>query len=320
MAIPAEESRALEQVSQNAAELTAQYLKDTSNRAARLKARTAAKNLLIELQDGDDAFFYRMEQMASATVLRFLLAIGAVEAVPLSGSISAVDLASTLRCEQTFIVRLMRIVVATGVFAEVSQDTYAHTKHSVNLLDPGYSYFYELMMDDFYAGGCFPGLGEYFAGHEKKSPNDPKHNVYSYTQGMDGRDWHEVIARTPEKLRRFNVAFTGRWATVPVFGMYPFAKAAAMTDDAEKTDRVLMVDVGGAIGGSMKEIREACPDLSGKMMIVQDQEKVIKGIPEGFLPPDIVPMAYDFWTPQPVKGAKFYYLRSVSQGKVSEAR
>lgn len=166
------------------------------------------------------------------------------------------------------------------------------------------------MMDDFYARGCFPALSEYFALRERKCPSDPKRNVYTYSQGMDGRDWHEVFARTPELLRRVNVAFSGRWASVPVLGAYPFEGLVDMGfegGDGEE-GRVLMVDVGGAVGGSMKELREAVPGLKG-VIVLQDQESVIGSIPEGFLSGDVVPMVHDFFTPQPVKGAKVYYMR-----------
>jgi hypothetical protein len=282
---------------------TAAYLKDTSNQEARIKARTAAYNLLLELQDGTDSFLHRMEELSAANVLRFLISLDVPKNIPMTGSITADDLASKIGCQKDFLVRLMRVTVATGIFDELEPDTYAHTKRSQEYLDPSFHYFYDIMMGDFLAGGCFSRLGEYYATHEEKSPDDPKHNPYSWSQRMEGHDWHEVFTRTPEMLHRASVAFSGKWQSMPVAGIYPFERLAS--NDPERT---LIVDVGGAFGASMKELKQAHPELKGKI-IVQDQEVVIEAIPKGFLPAEIEAQAHDFWTPQPVKHAKAYYMR-----------
>ena len=39
----------------------------------------------------------------------------------------------------------MRMLVADGILDEPERDEYAHTIRSVNLLDPGNAYFYEVM-------------------------------------------------------------------------------------------------------------------------------------------------------------------------------
>lgn len=95
---------------------------------------------------------------------------------------------------------------------------------------------------------------------------------------------------------------------MPVCGIYPFENLAAETQAS--ADRTFIVDVGGAVGGSMKELKQAHPELRGKF-VVQDLPRVIDAIPENFLPSDIEPMVADFWQPQPVKNAKVYYLRLV---------
>ena len=278
MSLSGQDYEALLRTAQASTDLTREYMTDTSNNSARIKALTAVKNLLFELQNGDDAFFYRMEQVAAAVVLHFLIKLGALEAIPIEGSIAASDLGAKLECDASFIIRLMRLCVAAGTFEEIEQDVYAHTKRSRNLLDPGYWEFFSIMMDDFYASGCFPRLSEYFSQHPKRSPDDPRHNVYTHTQDMDGRDWHEVFARTPERLQSVNIAFSGRWSHVPVFGAYPFERLGDAAREDEGTGRTLIVDVGGAIGGSMKELKESLPELESHQskIVVQDQESVIR--------------------------------------------
>lgn len=90
------------------------------------------------------------------------------------------------------------------------------------------------------------------------------------------------------------------------------------------SEKPVFVDVGGGTGQQCVAIKEKFPDLPGKV-ILQDLPAVVAGakLPEG-----MEAMAYDFFTPQPVKGnrksqshfcsfsnikigAKYYYLRAI---------
>ncbi|KAF2878030.1 O-methyltransferase-domain-containing protein [Massariosphaeria phaeospora] len=72
-------------------------------------------------------------------------------------------------------------------------------------------------------------------------------------------------------------------------------------------DQPVFVDVGGGTGQQCTTIKEKCPNLPGRV-ILQDLPAVIA---EAKVPDDIETMAYDFFTPQPIKGAKYYYLRAI---------
>ena len=105
----------------------------------------------------------------------------------------------------------------------------------------------------------------------------------------------------------------GRWSTVPATGINPFEKElASLLQVAVEQARIFIVDVGGSQGGTMKEIREAYPQLKGTI-VVQDKAGVVDNIPPDYLPPeiDIEARVHDFWTPQPVRDACMYYLRRI---------
>lgn len=56
--------------------------------------------------------------------------------------------------------------------------------------------------------------------------------------------------------------------TVPASGIYPFdTQLADRSKRVEEDNGVLIVDVGGAQGGSMKEVREAHPGLKGRIVV-----------------------------------------------------
>lgn len=82
-------------------------------------------------------------------------------------------------------------------------------------------------------------------------------------------------------------------------------------DGNRKSNQVLFVDVGGGIGYQSQALRSWLPlPLSDDIKIIfQDLPSVISMAK--FSVSGIQGMAHDFFTPQPVKEARFYYLRNV---------
>lgn len=73
-------------------------------------------------------------------------------------------------------------------------------------------------------------------------------------------------------------------------------------------DQPLFVDVGGGVGHQSAALRDELPEGVKNAIIVQDQESVISQA----TPKDgIQHMVHDFWTEQPVKGARMYYMRNI---------
>lgn len=77
--------------------------------------------------------------------------------------------------------------------------------------------------------------------------------------------------------------------------------------ECDGKDRPLLVDIGGGRGQQAGLFKRRYPRLTGRI-IVQDEAEVIKNAPaiEG-----VEFMVHDFFQPQPIQGARFYYLRFV---------
>lgn len=67
------------------------------------------------------------------------------------------------------------------------------------------------------------------------------------------------------------------------------------------------MDIGGSTGGDIKKFQARFPSI-GKL-VFQDLPTVVSDVKD--LPAGITAQAYDMFTPQPVKGAKAYYMRTV---------
>ena len=88
-------------------------------------------------------------------------------------------------------------------------------------------------------------------------------------------------------------------------GFYPVVERLGGVD----ADEVLLVDMGGATGHDLADFRSKHPNLTGRL-ILQDRIGNISSIKPGERP-GIECEVHDFFTPQPVRGAKAYYMHSV---------
>lgn len=74
-------------------------------------------------------------------------------------------------------------------------------------------------------------------------------------------------------------------------------------------DTVLFVDIGSGLGSQSILVRDRFPHLKGRV-IFQDQKQVIDAW-QANAKLGIESQVYDFSTPQPVKGARAYYMRNI---------
>ncbi|KAL1867741.1 hypothetical protein VTK73DRAFT_4026 [Phialemonium thermophilum] len=126
----------------------------------------------------------------------------------------------------------------------------------------------------------------------------------------------------PAQFAAFNEYTVQNRQGMPTFlDVYPVRQRAAAGLDA---NRALFVDVGGGRGRQAIAFRERYPDLPG-VVVVQDlpatadqaattalQNRMRHGpSASANSAPAVQVVAHDFFEPQPVRGAKFYYLRNV---------
>ena len=149
-------------------------------------------------------------------------------------------------------------------------------------------------------------LPEYFqqaAGY--KNPSDINSGPFQFAFNYKGTyfDWLKSI---PEQQETFNrmMAITRIDRGEEWFDFFPIQERFGSTSP----DAPLLVDIGGGLGHDLAAFHARFPSLPGKL-ILQDQPSVINDIKE--LDSSITRSIYDFFTPQPVKGAKAYYLRTV---------
>lgn len=128
--------------------------------------------------------------------------------------------------------------------------------------------------------------------------------VFQYTHNTTERqfDWFD---HHPDKLAYFNdFMATRRKPAVSWLSVYPVEEETKSLSDPS---RALYVNMGGGVGHQCAEFKASFPHVPGRV-ILQDLPHTIE---TALQTQGVENMAHDFFTPQPVKGAKFYFTRGV---------
>ncbi|KAI1339295.1 S-adenosyl-L-methionine-dependent methyltransferase [Xylariaceae sp. FL0016] len=197
--------------------------------------------------------------------------------------------------------RLLVYLATTGAIEETGKDLFAANNVTKNLAqgvaEAGISHHFET---------CAPLYQTMPAFLRKTGCRDPVDS--SHTVWQDAMNTSESpfswFASHPENHAFFDKYMALRrdsstsWLTV-----YPVEQEAQDWDAAKP----LLVNIGGGVGHQCADFVKTFPDLPGRI-ILQD----LPGSIERALPtPKVENMALDFFEPQPIQGAKFYFARHV---------
>ena len=152
-----------------------------------------------------------------------------------------------------------------------------------------------------------PKLADYLGSIDFRNPVDAQKSLFHYANQTD-MGLFEWLQTQPDQLAIFSAAMKAstklrRHSTMAtISSQYPVKSPAVMTNGtpgSHEEEKVLLVDVGGGRGQIIQDVRLQRPELKGRM-IVQDlsQEIVGREAVNG-----VEAMSYDFFTPQPIKGA-----------------
>ncbi|KAI1114290.1 S-adenosyl-L-methionine-dependent methyltransferase [Nemania sp. NC0429] len=145
----------------------------------------------------------------------------------------------------------------------------------------------------------------------------------SYANVIDGANcpWHlgrhtdkqafEWVKERPDILGHFTMWMANQRDGLPMFlDVINFEQEFCGEGVTGSTP--IFVDVGGALGHQCIALRQKYPGLVGRI-ILQDREEVIQQARERPIPgfEGIETQPYDFFTPQPIKGARAYYMRNI---------
>ncbi|KAG8167505.1 hypothetical protein KVR01_003194 [Diaporthe batatas] len=125
---------------------------------------------------------------------------------------------------------------------------------------------------------CFFKLPRYLEQTGYKNPVDPNDGVFQYAKDCRGKDMFHFYQENRVEGESFN-----------------------------QPDQPLLVDVGGNIGHDLDRFYQAHPETASRLYL----EDLAEVVSLSKCPDPVNKIGYDFFTPQPIKGARAYYMHGV---------
>ncbi|KAL8929576.1 MAG: hypothetical protein Q9208_001245 [Pyrenodesmia sp. 3 TL-2023] len=218
--------------------------------------------------------------------------------------ISTDDLAKETKTDTKLLGRLLRFAASIGLIKQSSEDTWTASRLTHSMVAPSS----EADLEEAFTAALplWVDLPRFLAQTSYQNPTDSHNTVHQLTWNtpLDLFDWMKEHPEHYAVLNKFMAAHRMAKTGVQVF---PFEDKVPSLFKTESPDSLLFVDVGGGRGQMCRAFRAKYPDLPGRV-IYQDLPLTIADAPSGA---GTEAMAHDFFNPQPIRGAKIYYLRHV---------
>ncbi|KAL4872413.1 hypothetical protein BDV12DRAFT_193506 [Aspergillus spectabilis] len=154
-------------------------------------------------------------------------------------------------------------------------------------------------------------LHAYFEKTSYENPDDAYNGPLQFA--LDTKDHYFAwLNKDLEVQSAFNTVMGfGRRMRNNWFEMYPVMERLSLAASTSSgiTERVLIVDIGGNRGHELAALKAHFPPLQGRL-VLEDLPSVIDNITES-LDENIRILKYSMFDPQPIQGAKAYYMRTV---------
>ena len=219
----------------------------------------------------------------------------------LSSPKTAIEIAASCGASLPLVERLLRHLAATSVIAENGRQSYSSTALSSSLCEPRYCAAFTL--SDGLTGPVLAQLPSYLASTGYRDPRSQDTTPFQFAFQTKMSPWAWASTK-PEIARAFVLHMSGYRGERPSWmdaGFYPLEERL-ISGCRDRKEDVLLVDVGGGLGHDLQELRDKCSSLiGGRRMILQELlEQTVRGATVSR--PWLEGMAYNFFTPQPIKG------------------
>lgn len=200
--------------------------------------------------------------------------------------------------------RILRYLASVGMVTEAGPDSFTANALTKTLAQPGYRGGIYHFFDN--CGPVFQTLPAFLAENKYQDVTDAAHTAFqkAFPTELPAFMW---LPTQPERFGPLQQVMTVQGAVgVPWFTVFPFERELAGFDGQH-----VLVDVGGGFGHQCAALLSAFPQLKGKL-VLQDLPQALAHLPPGMaIPEGIEAVGHDFFQEQPIKGARFYYLRQV---------
>ncbi|CAG8881494.1 unnamed protein product [Penicillium salamii] len=218
------------------------------------------------------------------------------------GPLSVAEIADRVGAAPTLTGRILRYLNSVGVISETSKDHFEANNITLSLSDPGFEVLFTTS-HSMNVGPIAMALPEFLAKHKYQDITSPTATAFglAYNTELPAFIW---LQSEPERFSHFN-----RYMQAEETGLQPWLETYPIEEKSLnlEPEQIFFVDVGGGIGHQAVGVKKWMPQIVNQI-IVQDQEVVV---PHAIQQNGVKAMAHDFFQPQPIQGARIYYMRRI---------
>ncbi|KAI0450467.1 putative O-methyltransferase [Xylaria acuta] len=284
---------------------------DSSGRGDRVMVAEAARRLLARLETPFERA-WRLSWINGSvhTAIQIVLDLGIWEGWYMSKQreISLLELHAFARtpCDLNLLRRLLRLLAAEHVIQDLGEDRYGATTFSDTLGQREEPVAQTILSGTHHGLDSSRNLPRFLSRTGYAEPLDPRNTSYMDLT-PDRQGMFERCRANPD----YQVSFIGFMRGLAAYKLdwtEIYDTRILMRDFDADGEEALLVDMGGAHAVDIERLLCRYPDLPGGKLILQDTPDVIAIVEAS---EKIRVMGHDFFTPQPVKGARAYFMHAV---------
>ncbi|KAL2816681.1 O-methyl transferase B [Aspergillus granulosus] len=275
-------------------------LAENTSDAQRRKLVDDLRDLMISLETSDDTLERIVRAPFELDGAKIGVNLGIFKILSQGDeSLNAETLAKTTGADPALLGRLLRYLASVRMIAEVGTNTFAKNNVTRALAsEKGENYidvFYEMVIPTIHE------LPRFLKKTGYRNPEDryslPLQDAFNWKGDLfsffKADPYRQALFNKHMQVQRGSIT---NWQTM-----------TTLLKTNQSPDAVLLVDIGGGVGHQCERLRACCPGIQGQI-ILQDLPEVIK---DALSIPGVEVVAHNIFEPQPIRGAKFYYIRGV---------
>lgn len=228
------------------------------------------------------------------------------------GPKTTAELSAQTGADMEFLSRLLRYLAASTIIKETGEQTWTANATTRELVESSFPRQVQIMR---WCGGPLLTLPKWAEKNGFKSPIKPKDCPWTEATGSD-LSLFEHFGVNLKEAAEFNWCMESTtWFRSNILEIYPMKEQAAELE----ADRVILVDVGGGNGHFTEDVRSYICGAEGSeeqksRFISEDlgfQIQTVRDTGVDKQRPFITYHEQNFFEPQTIKNAKFYYFRHI---------
>ncbi|KAJ3484329.1 hypothetical protein NLG97_g7081 [Lecanicillium saksenae] len=278
----------------------------TSNTEVRKSALALSRKLSAALDEPNTRAWEAALSPFSNLAIRIAIDLNLFTLLAMQpGPVSSSFLTSTTTRDPALIRRILRVLGSIGFVQETSSDSWSPNAVTHAMTSSTMASWYRLMWD-FALTSAVKGP-ECLRSSSHRISEDLIDGFVQCAFGSS-RNSFSILQTMPALHHDFDEAMagTGTGQGEPWFVWYPVEERLLT---GLENSAPLLVDVGGGKGHEIQAFCRAFP--SRGQLVLQDMADVIDNVGSDSLDPEIAKQSHDFFTSQPVHGARAYFLRHI---------